>query len=112
VDRYFSRGSTCIQSSIPALVPGAGFRPRIAAQPQRITAILAMVGVGEGIGLLANATVQRYQGSSEVCFKKLLSPDALLIHAFASRQGDTSALVGDLLALISKPVEMPKTIRR
>ncbi len=83
-----------------------GFRPRIVAEPSRSAAMLALIAIGDGIGLIPDQLKTMSAGIPELRFLRLMSPFAVMPQAFVYRDSDDSPVLRDFIALLEKQAEV------
>jgi DNA-binding transcriptional LysR family regulator len=83
-----------------------GFRPRVVAEPSRSAAMLALIAIGDGIGLVPDQLKSMGAGIPELRFLRLLSPFAVLPQAFVCRDDDDSPVLRDFVALLEQRAEI------
>ena len=84
---------------------GEGFRPRIVAEPSRSSATLALIGIGDGVGLVQDQLKIMGAAIPELRFLRLLSPFAVIPQAFAYRASEDQALK-DFVKLLEERAEV------
>lgn len=81
------------------LCSGAGFRPRVVQESDRVAGVLMMVASAQGISLLPEGTARLIE--TGVAFRPLKGARPILAHTFAYRRRNTDPSVGDFVKLLS-----------
>lgn len=81
------------------LCSGAGFRPRVVQESDRVAGVLMMVASAQGISLLPEGTARLIE--TGVAFRPLKGTRPILAHTFAYRRRNTDPSVGDFVKLLS-----------